>query len=285
MKAIWKGYLKCSLVTVPVKMFNAVRARPLQFHLYHRDCGSKIRQEMICPVHGRRLASDEVVRGYQYGKEMHVVITDEDLEKASRESTDTIEILKFVAAGQINPIYYADSHYLVPDGQAGAEAFALFHRAMLEAQKSALARVVLHSREHLLNIRPLDGAMVAFTLHYPEEIQAIQEIEEAEAGGGVQISEDNLAMARAILEHLSGDFVPEQYLDEYTRTLKEIIRAKAEGKEIKVEPHEERTLVVSLMESLKQNVQETARGAAVPKQAMATAGRQGQDPAKARKTG
>jgi DNA end-binding protein Ku len=272
MKAIWKGYLKCSLVTIPIKMYNAIAKSSLQFHLYHQECGSPIRQEMVCPVHQRRLANDEVVRGYQYGKDLHVVVSDEDLRRAQQESSDTIDVLKFVDARQIDPIYYTEAHYLAPDGQAGAEAFALFLRAMEETEKTALARVVMRNREHLFNIRPYHGVFVAFTLHYPEEIKEVGEIEEAGWAAQVQVDEGNLQMARAIVAHLSGDFAPEQYRDEYSRTLLELIKAKAEGKELKVEPQVERRKVINLMEALKRSVAETAQTPAPAKKEMARAG-------------
>ncbi len=280
MKAIWKGYLKCSLVTIPIKMYNAIAKSSLQFHLYHQECGSPIRQEMICPVHQRRLAPDEVVRGYQYGKDLHVVITDEDLRRARQESSDTIEVLKFVDASQIDPIYYTEAHYLAPDGQAGAEAFALFLRALQESGKTALAKVIMHNREHLVNLRPHQGVFAAFTLHYPEEIKAVQEIEEAGWAAKIQVDEGNLTMARAIVAHLSGDFIPEQYRDEYSRTLMDLIKAKAEGKELKAEPKAERRKVINLMEALKRSVAATAQGPVPAKRGMARAGGRSREAAK-----
>jgi DNA end-binding protein Ku len=256
MKAIWKGYLKCSLVTIPVKMFNAVSRRAIQFNLLHKECGSRIKQEMVCPVHHKPLSPDEVVRGYQYGKDLHVIITDEDLQRAQRESTDSLEIVKFVEEEQIHPVYYAESHYLAPDGQAGLEAFALFHRGMLETKKTALAKMVLRNREHLLNLRPYGGALIAFTLHYPEEILQVGQVEGVGEVEKLPVNQDHLELAKSIIAHLSGDFVPGQYRDEYTQTLLEIIKAKAEGKEFQVAPRVEREKVVSLMEALKKSLEE-----------------------------
>jgi DNA end-binding protein Ku len=273
MKAIWKGYLKCSLVTIPIKMYNAVRHRAIQFHLLHKDCGAKIKQEMVCPRHHRTLAPEEVVKGYQYGKDLHVIITEAELSQAQKESTDTIEILKFVPEDEIHPIYYADAHYLVPDGAAGVEAFALFHKAMGETGQTALAKVILRNREYLLNIRPFKGGFIAFTLHFPEEIQDLNQIEESQELGKVALQPESLEMARTIVAHLSGDFVPEQYMDEYTRTLLSIIRAKAEGQEFKVEPRAEKEKVVSLMEALKRSVEQVEAGAKVARKPMARAGR------------
>lgn len=279
MRAIWKGYLKCSLVTIPIRMYRAVTRTTPQFHLYHEACGSRIRQENVCPVCNRALDNDEMVRGYQYGKDLHVVITDADLQKARPEATDTMEILKFVDDRQISPIYYTDAHYLAADGKAGAEALAIFHQAMAETQKSAVARVVMRQREYLLNISPYNGVFVAFTLHYPQELLPVQEIQEAGELQGIQVKADNLEMAKTIIQHLSGDFVPEEYRDEYTRTLQEIIRAKAAGQELKVEPKEEREKVVNLMEALKRSVAATEPGAA-PKKPLARAGREHQEPRK-----
>jgi DNA end-binding protein Ku len=270
MKAIWKGYLKCSLVTIPVKLYTATTKRGLQFHLYHEKCGSQIRQENICPVCRQTLTNDEIVKGYQYGKDVHVVLTDADFEKARKESTDTIEVMKFVEEHQINPIYYTDSYYLAPDGKVGAEAFAVLHRAMQETGRTAVAKVVMRNREYLYNIRPYHGVFIAFTLHYPDEIRRADEIDEAAALENIPVSTDNLGMAKTLIAHLSADFIPEQYRDGYTQTLLQIIRAKAEGKEIKVEPRVEREKVINLMEALKRSVAETGKA---PKKAMARAGR------------
>jgi DNA end-binding protein Ku len=275
MKAVWKGYLKCSLVTMPVKIYNAISSRPIRFHLLHQECGSPIRQEMVCPLHHRVLTNDEVVRGFQYGKDLHVVVTEADLQKAQKESSDVIQIMKFIDDQEIHPIYYADSHYLVPDGKAGAEAFALVHRVMGEDQKTALAKVVWRNKEQLLAIRPFNGVMIAFTLHFPAEIVGVQKIEEAGEAARMQIDPQGLEMARALVRNLSGAFVPENYSDEYSQTLLEIIKAKAAGQEFKVEPRAERAKVVSLMEALQKSVQETGKAGAgeLPKKAMAAAGR------------
>jgi DNA end-binding protein Ku len=273
MRAIWKGYLKCSLVTIPIKMFSATTKRPLQFHLYHKACGSRIQQETVCPVCGKTLSPEEIVKGYQYGKDLHVVLTEEDFQKAQKESTETIDILKFVEADQINPIYYTEAYYLAPDGAAGAEAFAIFQRAMAETGKTAVARAVMRNREYLYNLRPDNGAFIAFTMHYPQEIRPLAEIEATEEIKKIKVSGDNLEMAKTIIGHLSGDFVPEDYRDEYRETLLAIIRAKAEGKEVTAEPKVEREKVISLMEALKKSVTATAGGGA-PKKKMARAGGQ-----------
>jgi DNA end-binding protein Ku len=274
MKAIWKGYLRCSLVTIPIAMHHAIKTRSLRFHLLHKDCHTRIRQENICPTHNnKRLGPNDIVRGYQYARDTYVIITDEDLQKAQKESSDAIEITRFVDDHQVPPIYYYDSHYLVPEGKVGAGAFALFHKAMVESKKMALARLTLRNREHLLSIKPYDQILVAYTLHYPEEIQAVEKIEGFQEIDQAALDSSSLPMAKALIQNMSGDFVAGEYVDEYTETLLKLIKAKAEGQEIKVEPKAERAKVINLMEALKRSVKETEKKAGIPRKAMATAGR------------
>ncbi|MGE5790183.1 MAG: Ku protein, partial [Syntrophaceae bacterium] len=121
MRTEWKGYLKFRLVTIPIKMYGAITAkRTVPFHLLHKACKSRIRHQNFCPTDGRVVSDEEIVRGYEYGKDMYVIITDEELAKAKMESTEVIEVLKLVKDDQIGPIYYSGSHYLAPDGSVAA---------------------------------------------------------------------------------------------------------------------------------------------------------------------
>jgi len=273
MKPIWKGYLKCSLVTIPVKLYHAVSPKTPRFELLHRECGTKIKQERVCPKCGQTLSQEDLVRGYRYGKDLYVEVTDEDLRRAGKEATGTLDIVRFVEAAQIHPIYYADSHYLAPDGAAGVEAMALFHAAMVEMDATALARLVLRNREHLLALRPYQGTLLAFTLHYPAEIVPVSSLEEMAGLHKVTVNADGLGMARTIIQYLKGNFVPEDYHDDYTETLLDLIKAKAAGEEFRVEPREEAEKVVSLMDALKKSVAQAAGQGVPPKKDMVSAAR------------
>jgi DNA end-binding protein Ku len=271
MRTVWKGYLKVSLVTIPIKMYNAISTRnKIRFHLLHQECNSRIKQQNYCPNCARVVENSELVRGYEYGKDMYVLVTDDEIEQARKESTDSVEVLKFVEADQIQPIYYANSHYLVPDGKIGIEAFALFHRAMTATNKAALAKVVIRNREQLLSIRPYNGALIAYTLHYPAEIQDIKAIQEGQAIERYEVDKNGLAMSKTIIENLTGDFVPSELVDEYSDVLMGIIKAKAEGEEITVEAAPERAKVINLMEALEESVRKTQQ---TPKKEMAAAGK------------
>jgi DNA end-binding protein Ku len=272
MKAVWKGYLKFSLVAIPIKMYHAVAKKGIQFHLLHGECGHRIRQDKVCPLCHKSLGEEEIIRGYQYGKDLFVPVTDADLKSAEKEASPVIKIAKFVEESRISPIYFMDAHYLLPEGPVGAEGFAVLHRALGETGKAALAKVVWRNKEVLLAIRPYEGALVAYTLHYPEEIQGLQEIKDAEGVEQVPVDLQSLALAKTLIANLSGDFIPEEYYDEYTGTLLKFIQAKAEGKELRVEPRVEMAKVVSLMDALQRSVAETKKTPGLPKKAMAAAG-------------
>ncbi len=272
MKAIWKGFLKCSLVTIPVKLYHAVARKTLQFELLHRECGTRIKQERLCPVCNRVLSQEDLVRGYRVAKDRYVEVTDDDLRRAEKESSNILEIVRFVDQGQIGPLYYADSHYLAPDGPTGTAALALLQTAMAETGQTGLARLILRNREHLLALRPLQGAMVAFTLHYPAELVPLEQVEELASLAKVSVNPEELGLAKTIIQYLHGDFHPEDYHDDYTETLLALIKAKAAGEEFRIEPKKETEKVVSLMDALKKSVAEAAAQAGVPKKGLVAAG-------------
>lgn len=270
MKTTWKGYLKFSMVTIPIKMYNAILSKQIiHFNMLHEECKTRIKHQNYCPKCEKALTIDKMIRGYRYGKDKYIPITDEELAKAQKEATNAIEIFKFVDDNQIHPVYYHDSNYIVPDGKVAFEAFSLFHKAIEISKKAALAKVVMKNKEYLLSIKPYNGVLVAFNLHYPEEIQKIGEIEEFESVGQIKVDNENLSLAIQIIKNLSGDFKPEELVDEYSETLMDIIKAKAEGKEYTIE-REEREKVVNLMDALKKSVKETAE---MPRKVMAIAGR------------
>jgi DNA end-binding protein Ku len=268
MKAIWKGYLKCSLVTIPVKLYHAVTHTTPRFELLHRECGTRIKQERVCPKCQRPLSQEDLVRGYRYGKDLYVEVTEDDLRQAERDASDLLEIVRFVDQAQIHPIFYADSHYLAPDGPAGVEALALFQAAMAETETTALARLILRNREHLLALRPYHGTLLAFTLRYAAEIVPVDNLTELADLRKVTANPDGLGMAKTMIQYLKGDFNPQDYHDDYTETLLDLIKAKAAGEEFRVEPKKEAEKVVSLMEALQKSVAAAAAQGAPPKKGM-----------------
>ncbi len=140
---------------------------------------------------------------------MYVVVSDDEVEKARKETTDFIEIVKFVDKSRIPPIYFFESHFLVPDGKVGAESFAVFHKAMADMGKAAVGRVVLRNKEHLLSVTPYNGSLIAYSLHYAEEVQNVHNLQELDELKKTEINEKNLKMAEDLIANLSGDFDPD----------------------------------------------------------------------------
>lgn len=272
MKPIWKGYLRISLVTIPVKMFSAVsKKKSVQFNLLHKDCKTRIKQKTYCPVCNKELSDSEIVRGYQYEKNAFVIVTDEELEKVKKESTEVIEVLKFINEGEVHPLYYNEPYYLIPDGKTAEEAFSLFLRAMGDTKKSALGKVIMRNREHFLLIRPHNNTLIAYSLHYPEEIQSIEKIE----GAGIErstLDKNALNLTKTLIQGMSSEFSPEEFRDEYYEAVMEIIRSKIEGKEIEVKREPERAKVISIMDALEKSIMQTQKKA-LPRKAMAVAGK------------
>jgi DNA end-binding protein Ku len=252
-------------------MYNATTSgNPVKFNLLHKKCNTRIRQQKVCPKCDENLSKDDIVKGYRYGKDMYIIMEDEDFEKAEKETTDFIDVFKFVPRDDIKPLYYYDSHYLVPDGKVGTEPFALFHEAITTGKKAGLAKMVRRNKEYLLSVTPFNGAFMAYTLHYSEEINNVKNLDELDMLEKVDVAKQNLDMAQTIIDNLGGEFNPEDYIDEYSETLKKIIQAKAEGEEVKVAPKVEKGKVINLMEALEKSLEETEK---VPRKKMAQAGK------------
>ncbi|HSR10032.1 MAG TPA: Ku protein [Thermodesulfobacteriota bacterium] len=274
MRAIWKGYLRCNLVAVPVNMYTAIAKKELQFHFLHKEDHNRVKYQMYCPADEKQVTRDDIVRGYQVGKDTYVVLTEQDFKKAKKDPTEVLDIFQFVDNNDIPAIYYSSAHYLAPDGKVGAQSFALFHRAMVEEKKTAVARLVIRNKESLYAVKPFNGVMIAYTLHYAHEIIGAQSIEGGEQLDASKIEEGNLSLAKTLIHNMTGKFNPEEYRDEYTETLMEIIRAKAAGEEIKIQPRARKAEVINFMEALKKSVQETQKGEEeVPRKPMAPAGK------------
>lgn len=259
-RSIWKGVISFGMVSIPVKLYTATDSKDISFHFLHDECKGRIKQVRWCPVHDRALSSDELVRGYEYAKDRHVVLTDEDFENLPLPSKHTIELSAFVKAEEIDPVYYEKAYYLEPD-EPGLKPYALLMKALGTKGLTAIAKIALRNRESLCAIRPMDGTLMLETLFYPDEVR----IESQPKVPDVLVSERELAMAYSLIELLSEEeFQPEKYRDEYRDALMQIIEAKLQGEEIVAAPEPAATPVVDLMEALKASVEAARKAKAEP---------------------
>lgn len=252
--AIWTGAISFGLVQVPVRLVTATRSKDVSFNQLEEGTGARIRYRKVSEASGEEVPADRIQRGYEVAKGQYVVVEPDEIEALRPKGTHTIEIEEFVDLSEIDPIYFEQPYYLVPD-ERGAKPYTLLVDAMREANKIALGRVVLRSKERLVAIRPLDGVLCVETMRYADEIVPGEDVvppEEAE----VELSERERTMARQLVESLAADgFEPAKYHDTYREQLLDLIHRKAAGEEIVTEseaepPAKVLDLVAALEESL-----------------------------------
>ena len=253
-RAYWKGSLKLSLVSCPILLYPAsTSVEKTRFHMINRETGNRIKQQMVDAETGDVVESDQKGRGYELSKDKFVEIDKEELEAVQIESNHTIDIDSFVPKDEIDKRYLNHPYYIVPDGKAGVDAFAVIRDAMKDQERVALARIVLTNREHILAIEPLRKGLLGTTLRYPYELR--DESEYFDDIKSPKISKDMIELAGHILDTKAAHFDPSKFKDEYENALKALVKRKAAGKPIKAAAREEKPdNVVSLMDALKQSL-------------------------------
>lgn len=253
MRPTWKGFLKLSLVNIPVRMYPAARSQSLSFNQIHKECNSRIKYDKRCPSCERSVSSDEIVKGYEYAKEQYVIMDEEDFTKVRLDSTKSINIVQFVNRDEIDPLYYHGSHYVVPDGPVALESFATILHATEEKERIALARIVMSGKEQVVAIRPRDKVFVMSALYYADEVRSLTGIEELESTP--EVNPEELKLATQLIESITKPFHPEEFEDNYRKALLDVVKAKAEGKEIVEPPEVETGKVINLMDALKTSLE------------------------------
>jgi DNA end-binding protein Ku len=248
----WKGYLKVSLVTIPVKVFPATEsAATLSFNQLHEPCKTRIQQKKWCPSCEREVTISEIVKGYEHEKGRYVVVEEEDLQKVRVESTRVIDLAQFTDDTEIDPIYVDRAYYLAPEGPMAAEAFAVMRDGMVG--KAGIGKVALYGREYLVAIRPKKKGLVMYTLHHDAEIRSIDTIEELNSVPS-KVKPEEMKLARQVIATFDGELNLKDYKDEYREGLRRIIDAKIAGEEVIAPDVREPEKVVDLMEALRRSL-------------------------------
>lgn len=258
----WKGFLKLSLVSVPVKAFTAHDTNEeIRLNQLHADCHQRVKYKKVCPEHGE-LASDQIVSGYEFGKDQYVVIDPNELNTLRPESDRAVRIEGFVPNDAVEARYHAGrTYYLLPDGVAGDRPYALLREGMRDEDVVALAFVVVSGREQLVLVRPLGELLVMSVLHVHKRIKAVDEftdeLEELELG------KDELQLTKTLIDASTiRDFDFADYKDLYFERLAELIKLKIDGREVVAAPDPEEPKIINLMDALKKSVAaaQAARG-------------------------
>jgi DNA end-binding protein Ku len=253
-RATWKGHLRLSLVSCPVRLYNAVNSsRRVSFHLLHQETHNRVRMVPHDPERGA-VERSELVRGYEYERDRYVVVSDEDLARIRLESSETIDIERFVDAAEADPIYFDAPYYLAPDGPVAEETFRVIREAMLRKNKIALSRVVLSSREHLIALSVRDKGLMVTTLRAADEVRA-DEPYFADIGEAAPDPE-LIELAEQLIDKKTGPFDPADFHDRYQDALLDLVKAKIKGEEPVIAKAPERGQVINLMDALKRSVGE-----------------------------
>ena len=248
----WKGFLKVSLVTIPVKVFPATEsADAISFNQLHAECQTRIQLKKWCPHCEREVPASELVKGYEFEKGRYVIVNDEDIQKVRVESTRVINLVQFADDSEIDPIYVDRAYYLAPDGPMAAEAFAVMREGM--AGKAGIGKMALYGREYLVAIRPRKKGLVMFTLHHDAEIRSIDQIDELNSVPA-KVKPEEMKLARQVIATFDGELNLKDYKDEYKEGLRKIIEMKVAGEEIVAPEEQEPARVVDLMEALKRSL-------------------------------
>src|SRR4030088_2401935 len=248
----WKGYLKISLVNIPIKVFPATDAgATLSFNQLHAECQTRIQQKRWCPHCQREVPNTELVKGYEFEKGKYVVIEDEDIDKVRVDSTRVINLEKFTDDTAIDPIYLERPYYLAPDGPVAAQAFAVVRVGM--EGKAGIGEGALYGREYLVKVQPRERGLIMYTLRHADEIRSMDGIDEL-ANVPEKLKPEEVKLARQVMSTFEGDVDFRSYKDEYQEGLRQIIDAKIEGREIVTPEVEAPPKVVNLMDALRQSL-------------------------------
>jgi DNA end-binding protein Ku len=260
-RSAWKGFLKLSLVSVPVKAYSATAGSggEIRLNQLHAECHSRINYKKTCPIHGE-ISNDQIVSGYEYSKGQYVVIDPADVEKLRTEDEKAINIDAFVEPNTIDVTYFTGkSYYLVPDGPVGQKPYTLLVQGMSELKRNAVATVVMHGKDQLVLLRPVDGLLNMAILNYENQVTKPATFQEE--APKLQVGEEELKLAKTLIEASTPQEVDlDKYKDHYTEKLTQLIEKKIAGEEVVAPPVREQAQIINLMDALKQSVAQAQKG-------------------------
>ncbi len=269
-RPVWKGVLRLSLVTVPVRAYTALVTGQGEIHLnqLHKECHSRIRYQKTCPIHGE-VTNDEIVMGYEYAKGHYVEIDDEERDRARSQSDKAIEIDKFVPLAKIEPVFFQGrNYYLLPDGATGQKPYAVLHKAMVDEKRCAVAQVAFSGRDQVVTVLPRGPVLVMCFLNYAHQLKDLDEF--AEEAPDIKPRAEELKLAKTLIESTFADELKlESYTDNYDERLKKVIDDKVEGHEVLIPPADEEPQVVNLMDALRKSVAKSKGDSRMTKRAVA----------------
>jgi len=249
---VWKGHLTFGLLSLPVRLYSAARSETVSFNQLHKTDHSRVKQVLYCQAEDKPIQRSDIVKGYEYEKDKYVVVEDEEIKKVAPKTAKTMEVLEFVKASEVDPIYLESSYYLAPD-EGGEKPYALLFEALRQSGYVGVANIAMHNREHIVILRPGSKGILLHTMYYPNEIRQVEEFRTDTSA----VKPKELELAKTLVESLEAPFEPDKYKDNYRENLLAMIQAKVEGKEV-VETAQpaHKAPVIDILEALKMSLAE-----------------------------
>jgi DNA end-binding protein Ku len=280
LRSIWKGHIRFSLVTIPIRVYNAVdTAESISFNQIHRDDNGRIGYDKRCKKCNNLVENDEIVKGFQFEPDQYVIFEKDDLDKLKLKSTKVIDIEGFVDASEVDPTLYDAPYYAGPDGDVAAKTYGLLSAALKQSGKLGVGKLVLRDREDVVMIAPKGDGIVLYKLRYPKELRKLEDVPLVEKQ---KANAEEVKLAKSLIDSMTTTFTSMKLENKYNEAVKEMVQAKIAGKEIvaieEVEPE-----VVDIMTALKQSI-EQAKGKKKSVKSKATTTAKAKTKTKARKT-
>ncbi|HET9464603.1 MAG TPA: Ku protein, partial [Gemmatimonadales bacterium] len=245
-RPIGSASISFGLVSVPVSLYSASESSAnVSFNMLHKKCGTRLKQQYICPTEGEVVEKDDIAKGYEFSKGQYVTFTPEEIKALDEKATNSIDIAEFVPLNAVDRMYLDKVYYLGPD-KGGDRAYRLLGEALKVTGRAALGQYSARGKQHLVLVRPLDGVLVMEQLHYAAELRPAAEVPHPDT----PVKEAELALARQLIEQSATDeFRPENYHDTVRERVLDAIQAKVEGQEITAEPEPPETKIIDLMDA------------------------------------
>ena len=254
-RSIWNGAISFGMVVIPVKLYPATDSKDINFVNLHSTCENRIRQPRYCPHHEATVESGEIIRAYEYAKDQYIKMADSDFDDLPVPSRHTINITQFVDLASVDPIFYDKSYSLEPQ-EIGVKPFYLLKQSLESSGRVAIAKVSIRQKENVCLLRPFEQGLMMETMHFPDEVRGMNELnlpeEEAE------FTKQEMDMAATLIDQLTGEFDPALYRDEYRIALERVIEAKLTGSEpVTATPVSSQGKVGDLMDALRASIEST----------------------------
>lgn len=254
MRSIWKGHIRFSLVTIPIRIYNAVDTEEtIRFNQLHKEDNGAVGYEKKCKKCGKALTAEEIVKGYQFEPEQYVIVTPEDLAKIKLKSTKVIEIEGFINASEVHPSLYEAPYLVGPDGLVAAKTYSLLSEALKASGRVGVGKVVLRDREETVMVAPQEGGIMLYKLRQPNEVRKMESVPQVEHK---EVNKDELKLSLSLVDSMASSLKELDLTDHYRDALREMIEAKIAGREVVTAPEEEKP-VVDIMTALRQSIEQT----------------------------